>query len=114
MTIAPIINVEREKMGAMGILLVIGDGVYVFVCTVYSSVFKEYTQHAFIYDSHFSTLDNSEVCGSMIYNRLYAPIRVLEEKDRKSKATLENTLSKFSDGNCIVKYEFKVTANYFS
>ena len=69
MTIAPIINVEREKMGAMGILLVIGDGVYVFVCTVYSSVFKEYTQHAFIYDSHFSTLDNSEVCGSIIYNR---------------------------------------------
>ena len=29
MTIAPELNIDREKMGAMGILLVIDDGVYV-------------------------------------------------------------------------------------
>ena len=41
MTIASVLNIDREKMGAMGILLVIDDGVYVCICTVYSSVFKE-------------------------------------------------------------------------
>ena len=40
-------------MGSMGILMVIDDGVYVCMCTVYSYVFKEVTQHAFVYDSHF-------------------------------------------------------------
>ena len=40
MTIAPILNIDREKMGAMGILLIIDDGVYVCICTVYSSVLK--------------------------------------------------------------------------
>ena len=29
MTIAPVLNIDKEKMGAMGILLVIDDGVYV-------------------------------------------------------------------------------------
>ena len=48
MTIAPIINIDRENMYDFVILLVIDDGVYVCICTVYYSVFKEYTQHTFI------------------------------------------------------------------
>ena len=53
MTIAPVLNIAREKMGGMVILLVIYDGVYVWNFTVYYSVFKEVTQPAFFYDSHF-------------------------------------------------------------
>ena len=52
--IAPVLNIAREKMGGMVILLVIDDGVYVWNFTVYSSVFKEVTQHLFFHDSHFS------------------------------------------------------------
>ena len=91
MTIAPVLNIEREKMGNLGILLKIDDGVYVCICTVYTAILKHFTQHAFFHDSHFSTKYKSECCGEIIDNRSYAPICVLEEKDRKSKNTLMMT-----------------------
>ena len=97
-------------MDAMGILLLIGYGVYLCIYTVYSYVFKENTQHAFVYDRHFSTLDKSEGCGAIIGNISYAPICVLEVKDRKIKGALKNMMGKCFDGNCIVKFEFNVTA----
>ena len=83
MTIAPLLNIDREKVVAMRILLAIDDGVYACICTVYSSVFKEVTQHDLVYESHLSTKGNSECCGAIIDNRSYAPICVLEEKDKK-------------------------------
>ena len=110
MTIAPVLKIDIEKMGAMGILLIIYDGVYVCICNVYSSVLKKVTQHAFVYDSHFSTKYNSKFCGATIDNISYAPTCVLEEKDRKSKAELKNMLRKFFGGNFIVEFSFKVTA----
>ena len=68
-TIVPVLNTKRDEMGTMGILLEIDDGVYVCICTVYSSVFKEVTQNALFYDSHFSTKEKSECCGATIDNR---------------------------------------------
>ena len=53
MNIAPVLNIDREKMGTIGILLIIDDGVYVCICTVFSYVLKEYKQHSFVYYSHF-------------------------------------------------------------
>ena len=35
MTIAHVLNIDREKIGVMGIFLVIDDGVYVCICNVY-------------------------------------------------------------------------------
>ena len=35
MTIAPILNIDREKMGDMMIMQVINDDVYVCICRVY-------------------------------------------------------------------------------
>ena len=67
-------------MGSMGIMLVVDDGFYVCICNFYSSIFKIYTQHAFVYDSHFSQSDNSGYFGTIIYNISYAPICVLEGK----------------------------------
>ena len=78
MTIVPVLNIDIEKIGAMGIPLIIDDGVYVCIYTVYSYVFKEVTQHEFFYDSHFSTKEKSECCGAIIDNISYAPICVLE------------------------------------
>ena len=92
MTIAPVLNIERGKMGPLGILMRTDDGVQVCNCTVYSYALKQYTKHAFVYDSYFSTKENSAFRGAIIDNRTYAPICVLEEKDRKSKATLKNML----------------------
>ena len=98
-------------MGAMWILLVIDDGVNVCICFVYFYVFKEVTQHAFLYDSHFSTKEKSECCGEIIDNISYAPICLLEEKYIKIKDALKNMLSKFFDGNCNVGFLLKVTVN---
>ena len=84
MNIAPVLNIDRSKMGTAGILLRIDDGVYVFKCTVYYYVLKHFTQHTFVYDSKFSKKQKSECCGTIIDNRSNAPICVLEEKYRKS------------------------------
>ena len=106
MTIAPVLNIEIEQMGPLGILVRIDDGVYVCICTVYFNVLKQHIQHTFVYDSYFSTKEKSAFRGAIIYNRTYAPICVLEGKDRKNKDTLNNVIRKFFDGNYIVKYSF--------
>ena len=68
MTIAPVLNIDREKMGTLGILVKIDDTVYVCNCTVYSYVLKQFAQHTFFYDSSFSTKEKSECCGAIIDN----------------------------------------------
>ena len=73
--------------------------------------FKQHTQHAFVHDSYFSTKVKSTCRGAIIDNRTYAPICVLEGKDRSNKDTLNNMLMKFFEGTCIVKYAFKVTSH---
>ena len=38
--IAHVLGIERDKMGPLGILLRINDGVYVCICSVYSKIKK--------------------------------------------------------------------------
>ena len=78
MTIEPVLNIERKPMGPLGILPRINDGVYVCICSVYSKFLKEFTEHAFVYDSYFSTKINSACRGAIIDNRRYSPICVVE------------------------------------
>ena len=59
MTITPNMKLEREETVAIRVLLVIYDDVYVCIYKVYSSVLKEYTSHAFVYDGNFSLLEKS-------------------------------------------------------
>ena len=80
MTIEPVLNIERKKLGTLGILMIIDDGVYVCNLTVYSCFSKKFTQHEFVYGSHFSTKEKIACCGAIIDNRSYAPICVLEGK----------------------------------
>ena len=80
--ISPVLVIERDKMVPLGILLRINDGVYLCICSVYSKTLKRWTQHAFFYDIYFTTKVNSEFHGAIIDNRIYAPICVLEGKDR--------------------------------
>ena len=101
-------------MGDMRIILLIDNVVYVCICRIYSDVFKEYSSHEFICDRHFSQLENSECCGAIIDNKSYAPICVLEEKDRKIQFSLNNMLRVLFEGSCIVEYALKVTTNDFS
>ena len=96
-------------MGTLVILLKIDDGVYVCICNIYTAILKQFTQHAFVYDSHFSTKEKSECCGAIIDNISYATICALEGKDRKIKHSLNNMLRAFFEVTCIVKYESKVT-----
>ena len=56
MTIAPLLYIDREKIGDMRILQELNDGVYVCTCRVYSDAFKNYTSHEFVYDSYFLQL----------------------------------------------------------
>ena len=81
-TIVPVLNIEREQMGPLGILTRIDDDVYVYTCSVYSKVLKQHTKHTFVYDSYFSTEVKIACRGAIIDNRTYAPICVLEGKYR--------------------------------
>ena len=98
----------------MRILQVINDGVCVFICRVFSDVFKIYTSHVFVYESYFAQLENSEYCGSIVDNRSYAHICVLKQKYRTRKTTPNHVLMNFFEGSCIVDYSFKVPANDIS
>ena len=60
MTIAPVLNNEIEKMGTLVILLIIDDGVYVCICTIYTEILKQFTKHTFFCDGHFSTKEKSD------------------------------------------------------
>ena len=90
--------------------MIIDGGVYLCIYTVYSNVLKQHTQHTFVYDSYFSTKDRSAFRCAIIDNRTYAPMFVLVETDRSNKDTMKNMLRKIFDGNCVVKYAFKVTS----
>ena len=41
--IEPVLDIDREKIGTLGIFMIIKDGVYVCICSVYSKILKEYT-----------------------------------------------------------------------
>ena len=94
--ISPVFGIDNDKMGALGILMRINDGVYVCICSFYSKILKLWTQHAFVYDSYFTTTVKSACQGAIIDNKIYAPICVMEEKDRKTlklKIMLRNHLN---------------------
>ena len=82
MNIAPVFNIEREQMCNLKILQRINDGVYACIFYVYSKFLKQFTLHAFVYDSYFSTGVKSACRGAIIENRRSSPICVLEVKDR--------------------------------
>ena len=111
MTIESVMYVEIEPMVPMAILLRINDGVYVCICSVYSKVLKEHTQHTFFYDSYFSKKVKSACRGEIIDNRRHAPICVMEGKDIDNKDTLKNMLRNFFQGTSTVNYAFKVTSS---
>ena len=75
--IEPVLDIDRDKMGTLGILIRINDGFYVCIRSVYSNILKECTQHAFVYDSYFTTTGNSACHGAIIDNRRYAPWHAL-------------------------------------
>ena len=106
--IEPVLDIDRDKMVTLGILMRIKDGVYVCICSVYSNILKEYTHHAFVYDSYYTETGNNACQGAIIDNRRYAPICVLEEKDRKTKQKLKIVLRNFFEGTCSVNYAFKL------
>ena len=101
------LDTKREKMGPLRILLRINDGVYVSICSVYSNILKQWTQHTFVYDSYFTTKVKSSCQGAIIDNIRYAPIYGMAENDRETKNKLKNMLRNFFQGSCIVKYVFK-------
>ena len=111
--IAPVFGIDNDKMGALGILLKINDGVYVCICSVYSNILKLWTQHEFVYDGYYTTTVKSACQGTITENRRYAPICVLEEKDRKTTTKLKNMLRKFFQDTCIVEYAFQITSREF-
>ena len=108
--IEPVLDIDREKMGTLGILMRIKDGVYVCICSVYSKILKECTQHAFVYDSYFTKTGNNACQGAIIDNRRYAPICLVEEKYRTSITKLKIMLRNFFEGTFSVNYAFKITS----
>ena len=75
-----------------------------------SMIAPRHSLFTIVYDSYFLTKVKSVYHGAIIDYRRYAPICVLEEKDRESKLTLKNILRTFFQGTCTVNYTFKVTS----
>ena len=55
--IEAVLHIDREKMGTLGILTRINDGVDICICSVYSNILNESTQHEFVYDSYLRQLE---------------------------------------------------------
>ena len=55
------------------------------------------------------TTVNNACQGAIIDNRRYAPVDVLEEKDKKTPK-LKIMLRNFFEGTCSVNYAFKITS----
>ena len=72
------IEQRERKMVTLGILLKIDFVVYVCICTIYTAFLKQFTQHAFVFDGHFSRKETSERCGAIIDNISYLPTYVME------------------------------------
>ena len=107
--IEPVLDIDREKMGTLGILMRIKDGVYVCIYSVYSKILKEYTQHAFVYESYFTTTGNNACQGAIVDNRDMHPSVYWKKKiEKNSKITI--MLRNFFEGTCTVKYAFKITS----
>ena len=104
------LDIEREKMGTLGIIMRINDGVYVCIYSVYSKILMEYTEHAFVYDSYFTKTGNNGCQGAIIDNRRHAPICVLKKKYKETTNKLKIMLRNFFEGTCSVKYAFKITS----
>ena len=60
----------------------VNDGVYICTWNVKNVEYDLWTNHAFVYDSHYKPLHQTKCCGVLIDNRDDAPIFVLDDKDR--------------------------------
>ena len=54
MNIPPMMTTERQKRVVIGILRIIGDGIFVCICKVYSDIAANFISHVFFYDSNFA------------------------------------------------------------
>ena len=66
-------------------------------------------KHAFFYESYFKPLHRLKCCGSLIDNRVDAPICVLEDKDIDTKKKFIHALMEFFGGLCHVEYVYRIT-----
>ena len=94
MNVTPVFQIEIELWGKTSILRKVNNEVYIFSCSVR---YKEYMcktkhEHELVYDIHFKHLHQSKCCGSLIDNRVDAPICVMGDKDRETKLNLEHAL----------------------
>ena len=77
MNITPVSGIEEVALGAASIPKTVNDGVYICACNVKNVEYNLWTNHAFVYDSHYKPLHQTKCCGVLIDNRADAPICVL-------------------------------------
>ena len=109
MKITPVLGIEEVPWGAASILRRVNDGVYICVCNVHNVKNDLWKNHAFVYDSHYKPLHQTECCGVLLDNRADAPICVLEDNDIASKKDLHLALRQFFEGRCHVEHVYKIT-----
>ena len=77
MNATPVSGIERVAWGAASILRRVNDGVLVCTFNAQSVEYNCWTNHAFVYDSHYKPLHQTKFCGILIDNRADAHICVL-------------------------------------
>ena len=93
--VTPVIIIERKAWVTASIIRRVNGGVYICTCLVRSDEYMCKTKHAFVYDSHFKPLHQSECFGGIIDNIVDAPICVLEDKDTDKNLNLKHVLKHF-------------------
>ena len=103
MKVTSVSGIDQVAWGAASILRTVNDGVYICTCNVQSVEYNCWTKHAFVYDSNYKSLHETECYGVLIDNRSDAPIFVLEDKDKESKKNWIMPLKNYLVGSSMWK-----------
>ena len=109
MNITTVLGIEEVAWGAVSIMRRLNDGLYICVCNVHNVKYNLWKKHAFVYDSNYIPLHQTECCGVLIDNRADAPIFVLEDNDRAETKNLYHALKQLFEGRCHVEHVYKIT-----
>ena len=108
MNITQVSGIEEVAWGAVSIIKIVNDVVYICVCNIHNVKYNLWTKHYFVYDSHYKPLHQTECCGVLVDNRADALIFVLEDEDRARNSYLDLALRQFFEWRCQLEYVYKI------
>jgi len=104
-------NIDRLKGGiAFNLLQIKDNGVYICLCTVNDFINGEWHEesHAFVYNSHYRATENNNCIGAVIDNRSNAPVRLIDEEDRRDISKSRQLFDNFFNANTKIQHVYLI------